>query len=72
MAGGLAGLAGLAGLGAAAAGAGYVLYRYLNKPPAPDMPASALDSGQATVVGENALFQETNVMQPNGLFVEIV
>ncbi|ELR14413.1 uncharacterized protein ACA1_380900 [Acanthamoeba castellanii str. Neff] len=69
VAGGLAGLAGLAGLGGAAAGAGYLLYRYLNKPPAPDLPVSALDSGQATVVGENALFQETNVMQPNALYV---
>jgi hypothetical protein len=65
--GGLAGLAGIAGL---VAGAGYLLYRWVNRPATMEMPASALDSTNAGIVGDNALFQDTNVMHPNHLFVD--
>jgi pyruvate carboxylase len=70
VAGGLAGLAGLAALGGAAAGGGYMLYRWINRTDTLAAPASALDSNAASVVGDNALFQESNVMQPNALFVD--
>jgi hypothetical protein len=59
-------------LGGLVAGAGYALYRWINRPEVAAMPASALDSTQATVVGENALFHDTNVMQPNAIYVDAV
>jgi hypothetical protein len=70
VAGGLAGLAGLAALGGLVAGAGYVLYRWVNRPDNLAAPASALDSTEATAVGDNALFQNSNVMHPNAIFVD--
>jgi hypothetical protein len=70
VAGGVAGLAGLAALGGLAAGGGYLLYRWINRSKLPAEPASALDAPQSTAVGDNALFQESNVMQPNALFAD--
>jgi hypothetical protein len=72
VAGGVAGLAALAGAGGLVAGAGYLLYRWINRPTTMEMPASTLDSSEAAAVGDNALFKDTNVMHPNLMFDDSV
>jgi hypothetical protein len=57
------------GLGAAAAGAGFALWRFMQRQGAPPMPASALDGTEMGTLNENALFHPpTDGVHTNDLF----
>jgi hypothetical protein len=65
------GAAGAAGGAVLLLAAGYFIYRWINRSKAPIEIVSALDTSKAIAIGDNALFQDTNVMRPNGLYESV-
>ncbi|ELR20347.1 uncharacterized protein ACA1_185710 [Acanthamoeba castellanii str. Neff] len=65
------GIAGVGAAGAVLAGAGYLVHRMMNKPPAPAALTSAFDGVADNAGGVNALFVDQASMQPNPLFAEV-
>jgi hypothetical protein len=64
----MGGVFGAAAVGAAGAGAGYALYRFMQRGGASPMPASAMDGTEMATMNDNALFQSPTEGHTNDLF----
>lgn len=66
--GAVGGLAGLAALSAAGVGAGYAVWKFIQRQGASPQAASALEGTEASAMNENALFQMPADGHANELF----